>query len=373
MNNLIVVRCKCPYYKMINKLNYLSINIYTITYKDGFIEFKINYKDYPKLKKYLPSYSFEIIKRYGFIRIKSILIKHYYYFLSLIIGFLTLMILSNIIVNVQVVHSSKRIRNLVSEALAERGIKRLSLKKEYQELSRIKEDILKEYPDDLEWIEIENHGMKYVVRVEQRVITKPKKNKNACNIVANKAGVITDIITEKGDAIVTRGSYVNKGDLLINGNISLNDEIKNTVCAKGTIKAEVWYTVKVNMPLKYQISKETKRKRYNIAYDKGLGKQTIFGSKYNNYKSYDKKLFSFFNTSVYFRTEKELKIITKRYNKEEALNKAIMLALEKINIKKKNKDKVITQKVLKNTINDSTINLEIFFAVEEEIGKEQDI
>ena len=31
----------------------------------------------------------------------------------------------------------------------------------------------------------------------------------------------------------------------------------------------------------------------------------------------------------------------------------------------------LTQKVLKKELNDSTINLEIFFAVEEEIGKEK--
>ena len=40
-----------------------------------------------------------------------------------------------------------------------------------------------------------------------------------------------------------------------------------------------------------------------------------------------------------------------------------------MNIKRKDYDRILTQKVLKNTLNDSTMDLEIFFAIEEDIGK----
>ena len=56
---------------------------------------------------------------------------------------------------------------------------------------------------------------------------------------------------------------------------------------------------------------------------------------------------------------------------EEAIKKAILLAMEKINIKKQDKDKIITQKVLKKSLNNSTISLEVFFAIEEEIGYQE--
>ena len=370
MSNLIIVKSKCDYYKTINKLNNINIMIYDISYKDDYIYLKMNKKDLSKLKKYLPSYKFIKEKELGFLFIKNMIKKYNYYFISLLIGIIFLFLLSNIMVKVEVIHSSKRIRNLLYDALDEEGIRRLTFKKNYRKLSKIKEKILKKYPDDLEWIEIEVHGMKYVIRVEQRIITNPKKEKPSCDLIAKKSGIVTDIITHKGEALVTRGNYVLEGDTLIRGNIMFNDEIKQTVCAKGSIKAEVWYTVNVSMPLNYTKKHKTGNKRHNIVYEKGLKKKSIIPNYYKNYISHDKKIVSFFNTTIYYRTIEKIELIKKKYNEKEALNKAIDIALEKININKKDEDRIITQKVLKKELNDSTINLEIFFAIEEEIGKE---
>ena len=372
MNRLIKVKCQGNYYKLINKLKNLSIIIYEIASKDDWIYLKIAFKDYHKLRKYLPSYHFIMDQELGLGKALKVIKNYYYYFISLIIGLGFLIFLSNIIVKVEVIHSSKEIRDLLYDALDDEGIRRLTFKKNYEELSHIKEKILNKYQNDLEWLEIESKGMKYIVRVEQRIITKEKNNPQSCHIIAQKSGVITDILTVNGEALVQRGNYVSKGDVLISGNISFNNETKNTVCEKGTVKAEIWYTVKVSMPLKYEEKSKTGQKRFNFVYDKGLGKTNIFRNRLKTFESKDKKILSLLGVNYYFRTMEEYKQIVKRYSPEEALNAATLLALEKINIQKKDLDKIIAQKVLKKEINDSTINLEIFFAIEEEIGKQEE-
>lgn len=367
---LIWVKTKSSnYYNFVLKLSTISIKVWEIRTENDIIYLKIAQKDMSKLKKYLPSFTFQIERYLGIDRI-GILIKKYCFFIfAIIIGIGFLYLITNVIVDVDVVHSDAEIRKLVTKALEEKGIKRLTLKKDYNELTKIKKQILNDHKNQLEWLEIETHGMKYVVRVEERIITKSSNSKNSCHIIAKKSGVITKIFTEKGVANVSSGAYVSQGDILINGNILLNEEVKNTVCASGEVKAEVWYTVKVNLPLNYEKNILTGQKRYNLSFKINNQKQKIFRGRLKNFNLESTKLFSFLQVEFYLDKEFETKTNILKYSEEEALEKAIKLAIEKMNIKRKDYDRILTQKVLKNIINDSTMELEIFFAIEEDIGR----
>ena len=367
---LIWVKTKSSnYYNFVLKLSTISIKVWEIRTENDIIYLKIAQKDISKLKKYLPSFTFQIERYLGIDRI-GILIKKYCFFIfAIIIGIGFLYLITNVIVDVDVVHSDAEIRKLVTKALEEKGIKRLTLKKDYNELTKIKKQILNDHKNQLEWLEIETHGMKYVVRVEERIITKSSNSKNSCHIIAKKSGVITKIFTEKGVANVSSGAYVSQGDILINGNILLNEKVKNTVCASGEVKAEVWYTVKVNLPLNYEKNILTGQKRYNLSFKINDQKQKVFRSRLKNFNLESTKLFSFLQVEFYLDKELEVKTNILKYSEEEALEKAIKLAIEKMNIKRKDYDRILTQKVLKNVINDSTMELEIFFAIEEDIGR----
>ena len=159
MNN-VEVTATGKYYKIINKISNLNISINNVRYSKDHLSFKTSYDNYIKLKKYLPSYQFEITKYYGLKNLKLLIKKYIFYIISFFIGLLFLLFVSNIMIEVRVIHSSKYIRTLVLDALDDRGITRLSFKKKYEEIEKIKKDILNEYKDDLEWLEIEVHGMK---------------------------------------------------------------------------------------------------------------------------------------------------------------------------------------------------------------------
>ena len=71
------------------------------------------------------------------------------------------------------------------------------------------------------------------------------------NVVAKKNAVIMEIRSSSGQIIKKINDYVNKGDVIISGNITKKDEIKNVVKAEGIVYGETWYNVKVELPRRY--------------------------------------------------------------------------------------------------------------------------
>jgi len=365
----ILVKTKTDNYnKLILKIQSLNVNIYNISYSKEELMFKIKIDDYEKIKKYLISYKFKKVKDIGIFNLKNILKRYNRFFWAIIFGIILIFFLSNIIVKVNVIHSKKEIRELVNNALEERGIKRLTFKKNYAEIQKIKAEILEEYEDRLEWIEIETDGMIYNVRIEERIITDIKKENKYCHIVADKSGVITKIVTYKGVSNVNINKYVSKGDILISGEVKLNDEVKENVCAKGYVFGEVWYTVNVSLPLNYEISTKTGKMRYNLMYEDKYGSHVILKSRLNTKEVENKEILSLLGKKMYLQKEYETIVEKKKYTEEEALKEGLSLALEKVNVKLDENERVIAQKVLKKSINDSKMELEVFTSVEEKIG-----
>ncbi len=355
--------------KLILKFNNIGVNLYNIKYDKDYMLLEIEEKDFTKVKKYLLSYKFKKEKDSGIFNIKNKLEKYNRFLCAIIFGIFLIYFFSNVIVSVNVIHSKKEIRELVTNELEELGIKRLTFKKNYNEIQRIKSKILEKYPDRLEWIEIETDGMVYNVKIEERIITDTDTENKYCHIVAEKSGIVTKIVTHKGVANIGLNSYVSKGDILISGEVKHNEEVKNNVCAAGNVYGEIWYTVDVTLPLEYEESRKTGKMRYNLMYQDDQGENVILKSRLNSKIVENQELFSLLGRKIYLQREYET--ITKKgqYTLEEALEKALELAREKVNVKLDENEHIISQKVLKKSINDSKMILEVFTSVEENIGE----
>ena len=108
-------------------------------------------------------------------------------------------------------------------------------------------------------------------------------------------------------------------------------------------------------------------------YQSDQGDHVILKSRLKSKIVENEELFSLLGRKIYLQREYET--VTKKgiYTEEEALNKALELARDKVNVKLDENEHIISQKVLKKSINDSKIYLELFVSVKEDIGMIQKI
>ena len=368
------VKSKCiDYYRFMNKLNKTRLKIEEIKYENDTIYLKIENDNFGKLKKYIVSYKFEKVDDLGIYKLFGVFKKYKVMIICIIMGFLSFALFSNLIVEVNVIHESKEIRNLITDELKEAGIKKLCFKKSYDKLQEIKNNILEKHPDKLDWLEIEKNGMVYNIRVEERIITDTSKDNKKCDLIAEKDGTISSYKIYQGEAVVTINDYVREGDILISGIIMYNEEEKNRVCASGEVYANTWYTVNVSIPFEYPIYEKTGNKKFNIVFNNDGNKNKLFKDRFDFYESEYKTLLDVFDFQVLLESELETEKIVKKYSEEEALNIAVKKAQENLKLKLGDKAEIIDKKVLKKTINDSKIELEVFIIVNELISVEQEI
>lgn len=357
--------------RVVLKLFKQKINVLEVIYLEGAFRFLIDETDRKKLKK-IVGYRFVKVRESGIFAWVATLKKKLLIFLGILLFFFFLFFFSHVMVSVQVIHSNKEIRQLVEKALDQYGIRRLTLKKEFHEIEQIKEQILNDYPEQLEWLEIEVSGMKYIVRIEERIITKPEQEKERCHLVATKSAIVKKMIFSLGDAKVAVNDFVKEGDILVSGELLANEEVKGHVCASGNIYGEVWYTTKVSLPMNYETEKKTGKVRWNLEWSNGAVDHLIFRPRLNEYVTEKTSLFSIFGIQFSFLKQHEVIIEENTYTEDEALNQAMKLVDEKFQVKLLENEEIIDKKVLKKTKNNSTMDIEVFVSVIENISRQEE-
>ena len=244
--------------RFIKRLTTKKIEILSLKYKDeNHVTILVYKKDLETIFKIKSIYQITENNVYGLLKIKQNLKLNTHLIIIITISFLIFLFFTHVIFDIEVIHSSKEIRTLLQDELAQYGIKKYSISKSFNELEKIKEKILNKYPNKLEWLEIEKEGTKYVVRVEERKITKNNDNNTPRNIIAKKSGVLKKVVASKGDIIKDMDDYVNKGDIIVNGELIFNNKVTGKVRSEGKAYAEVWYVTKTEYPFAYYEEKET--------------------------------------------------------------------------------------------------------------------
>ncbi len=362
--------------RFIKRLTTRKINILSLKYiNDNEAKIIIYKKDYEEVLKVKSIY--EVLEEdvFGYLKIQRTLKINKHLIIFLLIGYLIFLTLTHMVFDIEVVHSNKDIRNLITEELKENGITKYTFKKSYQELNKIKEKILNDHPDKIEWLEIETQGTKYIVRVEEREIVRETENNNPRNIVAKKDAVIKKTIASKGDIVRNTDDYVKKGDIIVNGEIMLEDKSMGKVKAEGKVYGEVWYVTKTQYPFVYYEEKETGNTKENYAI-KFLNKDIELSlKKYKNKKCEENVLLShpLLPIKLVYQKQKEIKVISQILTFDEALVKAEDYATKKIEKNLRQDEYIIRSKYLKSSVKESTIEVEMFFAVYEDITSYQEI
>ena len=381
--------------KYLNRLVQNKIKFQKIKYQNKSCLLYVDKENYDKLKKYLEIYDITLeriegLEKYLFLLKKNIifitsvingiiflyLLSNIIFIISVILGLVFLYLLSNMIFDIKIMTDKKDLVKILNNELEYYGISKYHFVKSFKEKEEIKNKILNDYKDKFEWLEIDRVGSRYYIRVLERIINKKEDNEVFQNVVAKKNAVIMEIRSSSGQIIKKLNDYVNKGDVIISGNITKKDEIKNVVKAEGIVYGETWYNVKVELPRSYERTVYTGNSYNRYTLDIFDKKFFLFGKKDYKEEEYDNKEilssnilpFSFNKTKI-----KEVKKVFSIYTYDEALNKGIEVARSKLLNNLDKDSKILFQKKLKLYEEHDKIIVEVFFKVYENITDYQEI
>ena len=357
------------YIRRIIKRKINIIKLIPVSHKEAHLILK--YQDYQKITKYNTIYKLSIIEEYGSIKIKNNIKKNTILLIFILISIFIIITLSKIIFSIDIIHSDKQIRTLISNELNKYGIKKYTFKKSYEQLEEIEDKILENNKDNLEWIEIEEYGTKYIVRIEERKLNTQEEKYQYQSIISTKNAIITEVDAISGEIVKNVNDYVKKGDTVISGYITHPDNSQTPTMAKGTVYGEVWYTIKVDYPYVYQEETLTGRSKTVYVLNFINKRISLFDfDKYKSFKSKDTILLSsnLLNINLVKEKQYEVTVIDEVYTEDEVINKAIDYSKEKLQNENPNIKEIKDVKILSQQSNDSTITLNLFIKAIEDIG-----
>ena len=357
------------YIKRILKRKINIIELIPISYKE--VHLILKYDEYHKLTKYKSTYKISIIENLGRLKIKKNIEKNTILFVFFSLGILTIILLSNIIFSIDIIHEDKEIRSLIKKELYNNGIKKYTFKKKYKTLESIEDKILEKNKDKLEWIEITESGTKYIVRIEERKLNSKDEIYRYQSIISKKNAIITSIKAISGEKAKQVNDYVKKGDTIISGYITYPDNTTKPRMAKGIVMGEVWYKISIDYPYIYQEENLTGKKK-TIYVLNFLNKRISFFDfkKFKSFKSKDIILLRNNLSTINLTKEQQYELIVKDevYPVDIAINKAkdyLKRKLKKDNPDIKKIKKII---IISKEEQESSIKINFFISAIENIG-----
>ena len=347
-----------------------KIKLYNIIEDHDGISLTVDEVDYAKILKMKTSYNIKIINRFGVAKLRYLLLKYKYILSFLFLTLGLMIILSHFIFFIDVIHSKEEIRELVENDLKEFGISKYRFRVSYAKKEEIRNKILEKEKDKIEWLEIDRIGTRYIVNVEERLIKDNKVDNEVRDIVAQKDAMILNIEAETGEIVRKKYEYVRKGDTIVSGTIKNKEDEVSKVKAEGKVYGEVWYSVTVELPKKYYEEKKTGKTSKALTLRIANKKISVPFSKDNkSYISEDSPILenNLIPIKLVLETKHEIEIIDKEYNMDNSSSEAIKLATKKLEDRLDEQSMILSKKVLKKTLKNSKIIVEIFFKVRENI------
>lgn len=348
--------------------NYEKINYNKIT-------IKLSFDDYLLLISKKSVYDIKIIKYYGLIKYINYVKNNYLFLICFSISIIFLIFISNLCFDIEVVHNDKKVRENVMENLNNNGIKKLHIIPNYDKRKKIIDEIIQKNKNEIEWLEIERKGSKLIVKVTERRINKKEQKLNPRHVVAKKRGIIKKIEAQNGVVLKKINDYVEKGDIIISGDIIKDETVKDKIVANGTIYAETWYKVKVEYPLYYKEIRYLNEVKNNIIIS-FLNKKLYVRKNYTNSYLEKKNVLIYdkiFPFNINIEKQRKTKTIKQVLTYEEAGEKASLLAEKKILSGLLKDEYIISKKNLNFNAYDSKIVVDVFFKVYENITDYLDV
>lgn len=129
---------------------------------------------------------------------------------------------------------------------------------------------------EISWSAARISGTRLLISVKENQVRSqiPQKEEAPCNLVASKAGVITQIIVRQGKAMVKAGDAVEAGQILVSGAIPIyddNEQLKNIryVQADADVLADTEYPFAEKFSKLHTVEAETGRRKQGFLISAG--------------------------------------------------------------------------------------------------------
>jgi len=308
---------------------------------------------------------------------------------ALLISLTVIFLLSNILWKVTITGVSKEMEEKINEQLNIYGIHPGSWLFSIDSPGHIQQQLLNDLPELL-WVGIDQKGTTFVIEGVEKVIVKKEDIPGPRNLVATKKGVIQSMFVSEGVPIVSVNDYVEPGDLLVSGVISQDeknenddesDNEKELVAADGQVIAQTWYEISVNIPLTTSIELLTGQQEHKYHLHVGQMKFPIWGFGDPDYEN--THLETTENRLKFLKWELPISIVKstlseKVYNKvkrteDEAINIGIEQAKQSLQLDLGKDAKILSEKILHQSVDNGKVNLNLFITVEEDITETEPI
>ncbi|MEC5422218.1 sporulation protein YqfD [Virgibacillus sp. C22-A2] len=311
---------------------------------------------------------------------------------GLIMSILLIIFLSNIIWEVKITGVPKEIEEKISKQLESYGIHPGSWIITLESPNSIQQKLVKDVPELL-WVGVHQKGTTFFLEGVEKIIVNKEEVKGPRNLVATKKGIIKTMYVSKGLPKVHVNDFVEPGDVLVSGIINESEETdededsesgnKNLelVAAAGEITATTWYEVLVTIPLEasYEHLTGNQEKKHYIRI--GSVRAPLWGFGEPDYKNIHSEVvereLNFFKWKLPVKIGETIlseKMYTKvERSREEAINTGIQQAKEDLKLELGQEARILSEKVLHDTIENGKVKLSLYISVEENISEEQPI
>lgn len=270
-----------------------GIYLWNIACLEQEYEFCMSISDFRKIKSIVHKTSsrVKIKERYGLPFFLFRYQKKKMFFAGILFSYCLVYFLSIFIWDIQVEGSYTYTEQEILKCLKKKKIVH-GIQKSKLNCEEIEKYIRNEY-FDITWVSAEISGTRLIIHIKENFDNFiVEKEKDPYDLVANKSGVISSIITRSGTPMVYEGAKIKKGDTLVSGTIVILDDNKEEmkkeyVNADADIYAKTSYKFHEEISLAYtkrEYTGKTKKSYYLGALEHFfyLGRNRV---KYENYDS----------------------------------------------------------------------------------------
>jgi similar to stage IV sporulation protein len=278
-----------------------------------------------------------VLKRYGLPFFMSKMRRRKIFMLGLLGCMVFWIVTSGFIWNIRIEGNYVLTEDVLMDYLAEQGV-HVSMRKSRLQIEELEEGLREDY-DIITWTSVQVEGTTLIVYIKENEmqeydqIGQQTEAEQGTDLIADRAGTVSYIITRSGVPQVSEGDQVEKGDILVSGAVPVYNEDATVrkyqfVNADADITISYQESFSVERDITYEVKQYTGRQKKLLLV--GVGdREWSLGFMKNSYDDYDVseekkqlKLLDHLYLPLYYGQKKvqEYQMIEQKYTETEMKN-----------------------------------------------------